>query len=306
MTSYKPTTNPKLYRRAVAALVAVAVSYAALNVAIRLMSPGFGPITQTYLRLLVGVIIALIIFRRQLRLQALRTIPLRDWAVLILMGTVGYSLGVIFVTLGALHAILINVSVLTSTIPFFAAIYAFLVLRKPTPRHLLGFLVLSFIGAAMVATHTFPPALHNLGLGELYVVLSAACFAWFGIGRQLLTRHLNNAEITVATMSIACLSSLIGAVFTGETLHPEAFLNPLVLLGLAIGAICNVMATQFENFAFQHINVVAGSQILLLENAVSPVAGYLLYAEVPTSYEVLGALLIIGSVYSAIRLEAKS
>lgn len=287
------TKNQKL---AVWALVAVAVGYAFLNVAIRLMDVGFGPFTQTYLRILLGALLGFLIFRKHIRVEVVRNLPVRDWLVLLLMGVVGYSAGVLFITLGALNAKLVNVSVLTSTIPFFVAIYAFFVLHKRTSKKLLVLLLVSFIGAAMVATKSFPPALDNLGIGEIFVLMAAAAFGWYSVGRKMLSDRLNNYEIAVLTMFIAAGSSLLVAMVSGEALNPAAFLDPLVLLGLAIGIGFNIVVSLFENFAFQHISVVVGSQLLLLENAVAPAVGFLLYSEVVGIYEAVGALLIIGSV----------
>lgn len=293
-----------MQQKAAWALVAVAVGYALLNVSIRLMDDGFGPFTQTYLRILLGAVLGYFIFRKRIRPSVVKKTSLRDWLVLLLMGVVGYSVGVMFVTLGALNTKLVNVSVLTSMIPFFVAIYSFFVLRKKTSYYLIILLVTSFIGAAMVATKTFPPVIDNIGLGEVFVLLSAAAFAWYSVGRKMLSDRLNNYEISIITMAVAAVTSLTVAMFAGESLNPVAFLNPLVMLGLAIGIGFNIIASLFENFAFQHISVVVGSQLLLLENAFAPLMGYLLYAEVFGWYETAGAFLIIGSVLVSVRKTA--
>lgn len=293
------TKNQKL---AIWALVAVAAGYALLNLSIRLMDGGFEPMTQTYLRILLGAVIAYFLFRKHIRPKVIKTISIRDKLVLLLMGVVGYSAGVAFITLGALNAKLVNVSVLTSTIPFFVAIYAFFVLHKRMTKWALAFLGLSFVGAAMVATKAFPPTLGSIGIGEVCVLLSAAAFAWYSVGRKMLSDKLNNYEIAVLTMAVAAVSSLVIALIAGESLNLAAFLDPLVLLGLAIGIGFNIAVSLFENFAFQHINVVAGSQLLLLENAIAPLLGFFLYAEVFGWYEAIGALLIIGSVIASVHL----
>lgn len=287
------TKNQKL---AILALIAVAIGYALLNLAIRFMDAGFEPFTQTYLRILFGALIGFLIFRKRIRLNVVKKTSIRDWLVLLLMGSVGYSAGVLFVTLGALNTTLANVSVLTSTIPFFVAIYAFFVLRKRINKRLLLLLAVSFAGAAMVTTGSFPPLIENIGIGEVFVLLSAAAFAWYSVGRKMLSPKLNNYEISILTMVIAAITSLLVALVAGENLNLSAFLNPLVLLGLAIGVGFNIVASLFENFAFQHISVVVGSQLLLIENAVAPILGFLLYAEVIGVYAAVGALLIIGSV----------
>lgn len=292
-------------RLAVWALIAVAVGYALLNLAIRLMADAFEPLTQTYLRIFLGLFIALVIFRNKLRPRVIKKLPRRDWLVLLLMGVVGYSVGVGLITLGAINAKLVNVSVLTSTIPFFVAIYSYFALRKKVSRQMLILLMLSFVGAAMVATKAFPPVIDSLGFGEVCILLASAAFAWYSVGRKLLSDRLNNYEISVLTMAIAAVSALIFALVAGESLNLAGFLDPMVLLGLAIGAGFNIIASMFENFAFQHINAVAGSQLLLIENAVAPLFGYFFYSELVGGFELLGAAIIIVSVLMVSRLQTE-
>lgn len=296
------TTLTKTPRElAILALVGVAFGYSALNVAIRLMADGFGPYTQTYLRIVLGCLLTVVVFRKELRLEKVRTTSRRDWAVLTLMGTVGYGIAVSFVTLGALNTTLVNVSVLSSTIPFFAAIYTYFALRKRTSGHLLALVLVSFLGASLVATNSFPPLVSHIGKGELYVLLAAAGFAWYSVGRKMLSGHLNNAEISVLTMVIAGVSGIVVAIGRREPLHLHAFTSAPVLIGLAIGSAFNTIATYLENFAFNHISAVSGSQVLLLENAFSPVLGAVFYSEGITTLGAVGAALIIGSVIASAR-----
>lgn len=258
------------------------------------------------MRLGGGSLLSLLILRKNIRWKQLVKAPKKDYLVLLIMGTVGYSLGVYFITLGALRTPLLDISVIQATLPFFVMIYAAIVLREKIRKNLIFFLLLSFLGVAVVATKSFIPILKNFGIGEFYVLLAAASWGWYSICRKLLSTYFNNSEITIIIMPIAFVSAFIFAIISHETVSLGSFLNPQVLLGLALGSGLNLVSAQFENFAFQQLEVVFASQILLLENFFAPFLGFLFYHELVSLPQFLGALLIVVGVYGANRLMSKS
>ncbi|MBI5019593.1 DMT family transporter [Candidatus Gottesmanbacteria bacterium] len=283
-------------------LVIVSAAYTLLSVGSRLLSEGFQPMTQVYMRILLATIALIIVFRKKIRVAHIAKTPMRDRWVLFTMGTIGYSVAVYFVTLGALNAKLVNVAIIFASVPFFSYLYAFLFLKKRFDLKLTGLLLVSLIGISFVATKSFAPRLEAFGTGEWFTLLATATMAWFFVGRKLLSNHLNTEEITVTVMAVAAVSGFILAVIRMETFSISAFANPHVLLGLAIGGLMNVLVNPIEIYAFDHLDAVFGSQILLLENVFALLFGYLLYAETVSFPEIIGGLIIIISVYIANRI----
>lgn len=288
---------------AVGSLILVAASYMFLNVATRLMAQGFQPMTQVYVRIALGTIVLMVLLRDKLRWRHMVRLPFRDVWIVLTMGTIGFSVGVYFITLGALNAKLINVSVIFASVPFFTYIYSYLFLKKTINEKLIVLLVLSAIGIAFVATKSFIPKLESFGIGEWFTLLATATMAWFYVGRKALSNHLNTSEITILVMIVAVISGWFFALIRGETFQLIAFTNPNVLIGLAIGGGINALINPIEIFAFKHLDAVLGSQILLLENVFSLIFGYLIYAEMVSFPEIIGGLIIIGSVYLANKLK---
>lgn len=281
---------------AIGALVVTAAGYSLLAVSTRLLAQGFQPMTQVYMRVALGTLIVALIMRRQLRWEALRSISAKDAWILFSMGTIGFSIAVYFVTMGALNAKLVNVSIIFASVPFFSYLYAYVFLKKAINQKLIGLLVASLFGIAIVSTKSFIPRPETFGTGEWFTLLATATMAWFYVARKVLSTHLNTAEITVMVMVIASISAYIFAYFRGESFALSAFTNPHVLLGLAIGGSMNALVNPIELFAFKHLDAVTGSQILLLETIFSLLLGYLLYREFITLPEVVGGLIVIGSV----------
>lgn len=283
-------------------LVIVSASYTFLSIAARLLSEGFQPMTQVWLRIALGSLALTLILRKQLRWKHMLGMPVRDRWILLSMGTIGYSVAVYFVTLGAINAKLVNVSVIFASAPLFAYLYAYLFLKKPFDGKLLGLLLVSLLGIAVVATKSFVPLLAPFGVGEWYTLIATATMTWFFVGRKTLSAHLNTSEITIAVMAIAAVSGFLIALIRGETVALSAFANTHVLLGLAIGGFMNALVNPIEIYAFKHLDAVLGSQILLLETVFSLIFGFLFYAELATLPEFVGGLIIIGSVYIANKL----
>lgn len=283
-------------------LVIVSAAYTLLSIGSRLLAEGFEPMTQVYMRVALGTVALAILFRKNLRWNHVRNTPIRDVIILLTMGTIGYSIAVYFATLGALNAKLVNVAIIFASIPFFSYLYSFLFLKKPFNVSLTSLLMISLVGISFVATKSFIPHLATFGTGEGFMMLATATMAWFFVGRKILSTHLNTQEITVIVMTIAAISGWLLALLRGETFELSAFTNPHVLLGLAIGGLMNAIVNPIEIFAFEHLDAVIGSQILLLENVFALAFGYILYAETVTFPEITGGLIIACCVYIANRL----
>jgi drug/metabolite transporter (DMT)-like permease len=292
-----------LKQKAIGAMCAVALAYSLLNVVIRLMNEGFEPFSQVYLRIGLGFILTLGIFYKNIHFSKFKKISRRDWFFLFLMGTVGYGFAVDFATLGVLHTTLLNVAVVSCTTPLFVFLFAVLFMRKKIDRKLLIFLLVTFYGICVLATNSFVPILSHFAIGDLYVLFSAMGFGVYILARKALSKQLNNSEIAVVAMFFAFISSLLVALFSGESLHIAGFLNPFAFTGLVLGGILNLAATKLENFAFNHLNAVVGAQLYLLENVFSPIFGFILYQEIILPLEFVGALIVIAGVWAYIREE---
>ncbi len=288
--------------QAISSLIFVALGYGLLNISIRLMNAELGPFTQVYLRIGLGSVLAIALFNKNISFEKIKKISIKDWMLLIMMGTFGYGIAVLFITLAVLNTTLLNVAVLGSTTPFFALLFSFIFLRKRLKMIYVVLLLLSFYGVYIMATKSLAPTISQFGLGELYAIFFAMGMGVYSIARKLLSKNINNSEITVIVMLIAFISSLLVAVFVGEKFNASALSNPMVLFGLVLGLVLNVVNTQLQNFGFQHLNAVAGTQILLLENIFSPLIGIIFYSEKVLSIELLGAMLIIFGVLGYVRI----
>lgn len=281
---------------ALLALVITAACFPVFGIVARLVDVGFEPLTQVYLRIGLGLILALLFFQNNMRWGLIGRSVKKDWKAILLMGVVGYSISTYFTTLGALNTKLVNVTVVGTFVPFFVYLYSLLVFRQRVNFKILALILLSVLGIATVATNSFPPSISSFGKGEFFVLLYAAA-AWYVIGRKQITTDLNNSEITILAMLVAFVSTVIVAIVSKETFIWQNFLGRGVVLGLATGGALNVVVIFLQNFAYRHLEGVLASQILLISTIFSLSYGYLIYRETVTIVEIGGSLLVILSVF---------
>lgn len=291
---------------AILALILIAYAYSTLGMVSRILNEGFQPMTQVYVRVAIGFLISLLFFRHNLNYQKIITTPRQDWFWLTVMGAIGYAVCVWFLTLGAISAKLVNGSVIYSTIPFFVYIISYFLLKEKFRLKLILFLLVAVYGIAVVASKSFIPQLSGFGMGEMFTLVGAFTGAWWSVGIKKLSNHLRTTEVTMLVMAIAAISGIIIAMLQGETLQLSSFSNSWIVFGIVLGAGLNFMTTFLENFAFKHINVVLGNQILMVSTVFSLLNGFVFYQELITWPELIGGLLIFGSVVAANNVLEKS
>lgn len=290
---------------AVFSLVFMAFGFALMGIASRWMAEGFGNMTQVALRTLGAFVLTAIIFYQQISWKKIINSGAKTLSILTLIGVLGYAGMVYSITVGALTTKLINVAVIYSTLPFFVYLGGLVMWQRKVSKPIIGFLLLSVWGVAILTSGSILPTLAGFGKGEIYVLAATIFEAIYFIGLKLLDKQLNSREIAVASLLIGGLAALAMSILLGEPLNLSAFANWHVTSALIFGILQNVWVPLLIMFAFAHINEVIATQLFLLESFFSLLLGYFLYSEVVSIFQLGGAGLIIVSVYYMNKLEAK-
>ena len=115
---------------------------------------------------------------------------------------------------------------------------------------------------------------------------------------------LNNKEITTITFFIAGIAVLITSICAGEGLPLNHW--TLGLFTAVIGAgLFNVINLFLINYGFQKVEGILASNILTLESFFAIILGFLFYKELPGLKEIIGGVLIVGSVLLMNQLDSK-
>ena len=282
---------------AILTLLFLGLGFASMGVASRWMNEGFGNFTQVFLRVLGAFILITIIFWRDISWRKIFRLGLRDWLILLAIGTLGYAVMVYTITKAALLTNLVSVSVLYSTVPFWVYFYGLALSRQKFSWFIAGLLIISSWAIGMIASGNLVPHFGQFGLGEILALAAAAFDAVWYMGIKLMEGKLNSREITVVALAIASISTFFMRQILGEPFSFSAFTNWHVVAALIFDILQNGWVTPLMAFSLKHIDEVVATQILLVENIYALCWGYFLYGETIGVIQALGVAIIITSVY---------
>jgi drug/metabolite transporter (DMT)-like permease len=273
-------------------LVLAALCYASMSVLIKTLSVDFGPFWQTFLRLIVSALITLLLVK--FTKKPFRLKQKNDYALIALMGVVGYGIHIMLFTLSLYHNTIGNTLFVFSAYPIFAAVLAHFILKERVTKRLGVALVL----LSCVLFLLFDPNhLTAYLLGNTYALLACLTFAIYIICSRILTKRGNPAEtVTLWSVVLAALTSGVAAI--GFEPLSLAF-RPLSIVYLVLFGLLNAGAFNLVNKGFATVNAGVGTMILLLEPMIGSFLGLVIFHEIPTLTFILGAIIMITAIYTA-------
>ena len=263
-------------------MLASTLSVVAMNVTIRAVADNIHVFEIAFFRNLFGALIFLpILFRTEanpLRANRYGLLTLRALLNIVAMLAFFYALTLIPLT---------DVTALSFTTPLFASALAIVFLGESlSGRRGVG-LVVGLLGALIILR----PGIQGIGLGEVMVVLSSAVWACALMCIKVLTR-------TESALTIALYAAVMQVPFT---LAAALFfwvwpswteLALLALLG-ALGGFAQLCLSQ----AFRDADATLVLPVDFTKLVWAGIAGFLLFAEIPDVWTIVGAIVVFGAVF---------
>jgi drug/metabolite transporter (DMT)-like permease len=267
--------------RGILLMLFAALSITAMNVAIRHISADLHVFEIAFFRHLFGVFVLLPLVMQapmtRLRTRRLDLHAMR--AVLNLLAMLTFLWGLTLIPLA-------EVTALSFTSPLFASALAVIFLKEVMgPRKLIS-LVVGFLGALLILR----PGFHEVGLGSICIVGSSAIWACALICIKVAARTESSVTATIYGALLQAPMSLLAAVFFWEWPTLDTLL--LLVLIAALGSFSQVALTQA--FVYADATMVLPADFTKL--IWSSLAGYLLFAEVPGNWTIVGAAIICAGV----------
>ena len=268
--------------KAIGYIIFSAFSFAWMNAFVRLAGD-LPSVEKAFFRNLVAAFVALILLLREGEGFSLRpgTLPLH--LLRSLCGTVGVLCNFYAVD----HLVLSNASILNKMSPFFVLIFSWLFLKERlTPFQAAAFLV-AFTGALFVVQ----PVLSNLALAPSLIGLCSGMGAGaaYTAVRALGLRGERSPVIVFFFSSFSCLILLPWMLLGFE---PMTFRQLLMLLGAGIAATGGQfgITLAYTHAPAREVSIYDYSQILF-----AAALGWILFAQLPDRWSVLGYALIVGA-----------
>jgi drug/metabolite transporter (DMT)-like permease len=217
---------------------------------------------------------------------------------LLVIGGLGLAItqGLMFVGLHYTSAI--TAGLILALMPMFTMALARFLLHEPMgPWQAVG-LAIAFVGMAVIIVHGDLAALMRLdiGLGELWIVVAAVCFALYTVLLRRARFDLERLPLLVVLLGAAMLTAL--PLYLWEILHDErTSLNATGLVALAYAAIPGgAFMYYFYNRSVDALGAAKAGVFLYLQPIFIAGLAYALLGERLHPYHLAGAALILAGV----------
>jgi len=267
--------------RGILLMLFAALSITAMNVTIRQISQELHVFEIAFFRHLFGTIVLLPLIARapmtRLRTRRLDLHAMR--AVLNLASMLVFLYGLTLIPLA-------EVTALSFTSPLFASALAVIFLKEVMgPRKLVS-LVIGFLGALIILR----PGFQEVGIGSLCILASSAIWACALICIKVAARTESSVTATIYGAMLQAPMSLLAAFFVWQ--WPTLDQLAVLVMIAAFGSFSQVALTQAFVYADATLVLPADFTKLIWAS----LAGYLLFAEIPGNWTILGAAIICAGV----------
>lgn len=272
--------NPKV--KAIFYIIFSAFCFAWMNAFVRLAGD-LPSVQKSFFRNLVAAFVALFILWREGKGISIQRKNLPFHLLRSILGTIGILCNFYAVD----HLVLSNASILNKMSPFFVLIFSYLFLKeKLTPFQISSFVV-AFAGSLFVVK----PTLANLDLGPSLIGLCSGIAAGgaYTMVRILGLRGERSSVIVLFFSAFSCLSVVPWLIFHFQ---PMTWHQLLMLIGAGISATGGQygITLAYTHAPAREVSVYDYSQIIFAAGL-----GYLLFAQIPDHWSVVGYVLIVGA-----------
>lgn len=229
----------------------------------------------------------------------------RQWT----FGVLGNGGFAVFYTLGVQFSDPILAAIVTATAPAVAAVTDRVFFRLPFNRLMVPGLIASAVGCALASVS---PGSGTGGIafggGELLILLSTICWAWYSTVAQRWCPDWSQVRITFVTMATSGTAMTVLYLVLGATGHvafppalPERAIEGLSLLWYIVTVM--VLGVVLWNAGVRAVGVVTASLYINLTPLVAIGILVALQGAQPTMLQLIGgALVLVGIVYSEWRI----
>ena len=249
------------------------------------LSPVFGPVLTSSLRLLSASAFLFIVYFFQKYKMNWR----KNFKVFLLLG-LGNS--AIPFTLYAYAALYISPSIsviLNSTAPMFGAIFAYIIVKDNLSyKKMLG-LLLGTVGVGVVTSITFAEGTIELYFSVIACILAAALYGLSGVYAKKYASHIEAKELTLGSITISGIILLPFTIFS-----PVSGTVTFELIGMIIvfGVLCTAVAYLIYYYLLKEIGTVKVLTVTYLMPVFGIFWSYLFYSEIITLNTLFGLVLI--------------
>ena len=233
------------------------------------------------LSLLGAVIVFLLIRYRRESIQVTRNI---GWPGVVGGGLLGCA-GLAHLQAMA-NTTIANSTFILGSIPFFTALFAWVLLKEKLQRRTLVAMLIAAVGLGVMVKEGMQI---GAGYGIIMAILTAVCFSVFAVIVRSRRRVQMLPSLIVSSLVIMAFSAIATNGDIKVSYHDA-------LLCIIWGAVLSGIANFLFLFASRHLAAAEVTLFMLLEFALAPIWVWWVVNETPSLWTIVGGALIMGAV----------
>lgn len=250
----------------------------------------FKPIEILFFRFLIGLVVLLLVYPKQLK-----NTTKRQEITFALAGFCGVTLYYLLENIALTYSMASNIGVIISIAPFFTAMLSHFVLKdsRLDRNFIIGFIA-AMIGISLISFNGSSNFKLN-PLGDILALLAALVWAIYSLlTKQISEYGYNTVQVTRRTFSYGLFFMLFTLIPFGFELNLGRFTNPIYLgniifLGIGASAICFVT----WNYAVKILGAVKTSIYIYIVPVVTVVTSVIILNERITLMALIGTVLTL-------------
>jgi drug/metabolite transporter, DME family len=229
----------------------------------------------------------------------------RGWTRWVLLVAIAYAATLTLFVLANRLTTSANTIFLQSTAPLYLALLAPWLLHEPTRRQDLLVMVAIVIGLGLTFHGADQPGITapNPGRGNLLAMASGVFWALTVCGLRWMSARPGRGSAAAAVVAGNLVGFAAALPFALPVQHHSAAGWGIVIY---LGVFQIAVAYTFVTRGLKEIPALEASLILLIEPVLNPVWSWIFHGERPTSYALLGGLLILGATTLKALIDARS
>ncbi len=191
-----------------------------------------------------------------------------------------------------------NATLLATMAPIWVTLGAFVLFKERFSKLFLFGVAVAIVGAAVLMGDSLQLSKDRL-FGDLLGLVTGIFFGAYMLTVGRLRAHFSTAAIMLLSTVVTAIILLPATLFSGETLIAVTLSGWLVLLALAL--LTHVGGQGAIAYALAHLPASFTSVAMLLEGVAAVFLAWIILAETPGSWQIVGACIVIGGIVIARR-----
>ncbi len=191
-----------------------------------------------------------------------------------------------------------NATLLATMAPIWVTLGAFVLFKERFSKLFLFGVAVAIVGAAVLMGDSLQLSKERL-FGDLLGLVTGMFFGAYMLTVGRLRAHFSTAAIMLLSTVVTATILLPATLFAGETLIAVTLSGWLVLLALAL--LTHVGGQGAIAYALAHLPASFTSVAMLLEGVAAVFLAWIILAETPGSWQIVGACIVIGGIVIARR-----